>query len=247
MHVKVAELYQARLKTLFEYKDEGVQSLVQIAANSLVSTLRYDSRTGVQIMLKNTPSNLLPLVARNPRLHYTARRAFMEQAGKDGVESKENIDEWVLRNEVYLRTDGSDWGLISLDDADVVFSGSSEVVEDPETHESKYRAIKRMLPPTTGFAFLDECRERVFKIQPSTAAFQKTFDRLVGGVLNGLDWNNVFVAGGIVLGTLMCVDEGMDEKYKDNDIDMYFYGSQIRSPQITEPLTKFEKASHLPS
>src|SRR2546429_87149 len=74
MHVKAAGLYKVRLKTVLEDAREGVPSLTQMAANSLVSALRHDSGTGVQVMLNNTPSNLLPLVIRNPRLHYTAWR-----------------------------------------------------------------------------------------------------------------------------------------------------------------------------
>lgn len=46
----------------------------------------------------------------------------------------------------------------------------------------------------------------------------------MGGALNGLDWSNILVAGGMPLSTLLCVDESMDEKYKSNDIDMYIYG-----------------------
>jgi len=46
--------------------------------------------------------------------------------------------------------------------------------------------------------------------------------------LDGLDWSNIFVAGGMVLGTLLSVEE-MDapsaaDQWKGSDIDIYIYG-----------------------
>ena len=54
----------------------------------------------------------------------------------------------------------------------------------------------------------------------------------------------MFVAGGMALAALMCVDESMEGGYKDNDVDIYLYGPQICSPQIWETLAKFGKVFH---
>jgi hypothetical protein len=49
------------------------------------------------------------------------------------------------------------------------------------------------------------------------------------GLLKNLNWSNVFVAGGIVLGTLFSVDstDGQphrDPRWNSSDIDVYIYG-----------------------
>ncbi|KAJ7074718.1 hypothetical protein C8F01DRAFT_33937 [Mycena amicta] len=63
---------------------------------------------------------------------------------------------------------------------------------------------------------------------PSSSAFKARFDELSGGLLNGLDWNNVFVAGGIVLGALYSVTSPLSsvkgQDFKSSDIDIYIYG-----------------------
>lgn len=52
--------------------------------------------------------------------------------------------------------------------------------------------------------------------------YKKNFKELCHGVLKGLDWSNVFVAGGAVLGSLMNVPDR--SAFKDSDIDMFLYG-----------------------
>jgi hypothetical protein len=54
------------------------------------------------------------------------------------------------------------------------------------------------------------------------------------GLFSGLDWTNVFVAGGVVLGSLLTPDiptshndfehVNRPEEWKSSDIDMYIYG-----------------------
>lgn len=56
------------------------------------------------------------------------------------------------------------------------------------------------------------------------AEYISTFDRLTDGLLKGLNWANVFVAGGIALAALLCIQPEDVTKYKNSDIDMYIYG-----------------------
>lgn len=69
-------------------------------------------------------------------------------------------------------------------------------------------------------------RAQKIQIQPSTTAFKRTFDRLSDGLLKNLDWSNICVAGGIVLGTLLAVDAAPSivEQWAASDIDVYVYG-----------------------
>ncbi|KAJ6573300.1 hypothetical protein B0H10DRAFT_1964120 [Mycena sp. CBHHK59/15] len=142
----------------------------------------------------------------NPRPWYTADR----------------IDEWVLRNEKWLREAGdTHWehGLVTLNDADAVFESSVL------TKSARTITRPEHLP---GYEVLCEARESQIDIQPSLEVFKRTFEYMSDGLLKNLDWTNLMVAGGIVLGALISVanSEGVlspGELWKASDIDVYIY------------------------
>jgi hypothetical protein len=73
-------------------------------------------------------------------------------------------------------------------------------------------------------------------------AFKRTFAHMSDGLLKNLDWNNILVAGGFVLGTLLSVDspDGQpqrDPRWNSSDIDVYIYG--------LSPSQANEKVKHL--
>ncbi|KAJ7031761.1 hypothetical protein C8F04DRAFT_1185686 [Mycena alexandri] len=132
---------------------------------------------------------------------------------------------WIFENEKWLQQPHSErlpWssGLVTLEDSDIVFPQSSLTLIG--------RTITR--PVSTGFAVLDERRQSQIIIQPSTMAFAKQFDLMTDNLLKNLDWNNVFVAGGIVLGTLLSLEhdrKALDyatDHWESSDIDVYIYG-----------------------
>ncbi|KAK6512316.1 hypothetical protein TWF481_001204 [Arthrobotrys musiformis] len=225
-HLKSAELYRAKLAELLtnSQKPGAIPPLTTIAMNSMINSLREDpSPSNFETVIKHCPESLLGAMIDSPKLHYTSMLRFSEQKGWDKLKDDSKRDIWILKNEYFVRADGTDWGLLNLEDSDIVFGQCSKLVEN-EAGEPIYREITRKIAPTSGLQYLDQKRPRTIKIQPSTAAFKKTFDRLMGGALDGLDWNNILVAGGMSLSTLLCVDESMDEQFKSNDIDMYIYG-----------------------
>lgn len=80
------------------------------------------------------------------------------------------------------------------------------------------------------------------QVQPSISAFAKTFEQISDGLLRGLDWNNVCIAGGIALGALLSpnTSEGPtspQNPWKNSDIDMYIYG--------LEPAQANQKLQHV--
>ena len=100
-------------------------------------------------------------------------------------------------------------------DADVVFAGCQAT--------ERARVIVRQ--EVSGFTTLDTMRTPSISIQPSLDAFVEAFDVLTDGLLRGLDWANVFVAGGIVYHTLTAIDLPADRaKSLSSDIDLYIYG-----------------------
>ncbi|KAJ7110779.1 hypothetical protein C8R43DRAFT_1243019 [Mycena crocata] len=152
-----------------------------------------------------------------------SRPSKRQKADPEAVEAVKDIDEWILSHEKYLGDSerlGDDWhrGLITLADSDAVFPSS--------TKTDRARTIVR---PTTfpGYSVLDSARAPKIDIQPSTAAFKRTFDALSDGLLKNLDWSNIIVAGGIVLGTLLSLDGAPSEiaaQWAPSDIDVYVYG-----------------------
>ncbi|KAJ7885507.1 hypothetical protein B0H14DRAFT_2563838 [Mycena olivaceomarginata] len=133
-----------------------------------------------------------------------------------------DIDEWILSHEKYLGDNerlGNDWRqhpLITLQDADC------DAVFPTSIKTSQARTIIRR-PDFPGYKVLDGARSLTVDIQPSVAAFRAVFDRMTDGLLKNLNWNNVIVAGGIVLGVLLSVT-GAGEAWKASDLDIYLYG-----------------------
>ncbi|KAJ7150936.1 hypothetical protein C8R43DRAFT_924514 [Mycena crocata] len=151
--------------------------------------------------------------------------------------STKNIDDWILLNEKWLRDDNQmQWqrGLVTLDDADNVF---------PNSALSYSGRIITRLRPLNGYEVLCDAREPQISIQPSVEAFNRTFEYMSDGLLRNLNWNNLFVAGGMILGTLLSVNttpDGQplpDPRWASSDIDIYVYG--------LSPTAANEKIKHL--
>ncbi|KAK7013935.1 hypothetical protein R3P38DRAFT_3206507 [Favolaschia claudopus] len=142
--------------------------------------------------------------------------------------SDSKIDEWILLNEKWLRNEAlPDWryGMVTLEDANIVFPRST--LNDDLSARLVFRP--NALP---GYEILCHAREPHVGIQPSTVAFKRNFVHLTHGLLNSVDWNNVVVAGGIVLGalnvdlsnTIYAGPEYDSGKWTSSDVDVYIYG-----------------------
>ncbi|KAJ7200897.1 hypothetical protein GGX14DRAFT_571908 [Mycena pura] len=124
----------------------------------------------------------------------------------------------------------SDWrfGLVNLEDAEAMFPDS--------TVDTGARVITRpaMFP---GFHVLGALRHLHLCIQPSATLFKLQFDKMTGGLPKDLNWRNVIVAGGIVLGALHAVHRlspVTEEQWVTSDIDIYVYG--LDSKTATEKI-----------
>ncbi|KAJ7138503.1 hypothetical protein C8R43DRAFT_1019340 [Mycena crocata] len=197
-----------------------VPNLVDLAAERLSLE---DSES-----LDNIPLVILAAnISKWQRIPYPAMSRALLRISCEGESMEDpikSIDEWILLNEKWLR-DGNQvqWqqGLVTLDDADSVFPNS--------ILSNKGRTIKRpgALP---GYEVLCDAREPQITIQPSSEAFKRTFDSMSDGLLRHVNWSNLLVAGGIVLGTLLSVDTTAngqplpDPRWASSDIDIYIYG-----------------------
>lgn len=125
----------------------------------------------------------------------------------------------ILRNEIWLRkSQNSEWsqGLVR-------FSSQMDSVCPRATLKDTERILVR--EDMNGYKILDSKRPSSISIQRSVEQFASTFNHLSDGLLQGLDWTNVFVAGGMALGSLLCTNISEDgKKYVASDIDIYLYG-----------------------
>ncbi|KAJ3816571.1 hypothetical protein F5880DRAFT_1619170, partial [Lentinula raphanica] len=191
-------------------------------------------------------------------LPYTIRRVSTKGAkslrvGLEGVlEGKVEVsvdeDLWILENEKFLRQlrhgyegiplcmSNDRFGLVRVED----LVGMLDLVPVTclENLETVAWTLERSPLKVGCFSILtDKQRKRVF-MNPSDQKFHDRFHTMTGGILEGLNWDNVFVAGGMVLGTLVSPDitgstglSDLDlndlskpEEWESSDIDLYIYG-----------------------
>jgi len=161
-----------------------------------------------------------------------AKKAKREQA--DIPEN--DVDHWIIRNECWLRAEMDTFphwsvGLVALTNVDEMW----------ETSEVSNTSRKITRGDFAGFTFLDKKRTSFTYIQPSLPMFERKFQEMTYGQLNGIDWSNIFVAGGMVLGPLLSVEEkdapNTANQWKGSDIDIYIYG--------LDPAAANEKIRHI--
>lgn len=200
-------------------------SLASIAAGKVLETLQNsgDLVADVKIIVESLDSITLRQLLNDPRTPYRLLKTFLTLPQTLEAEDRRSvdIDEAVLQNEHYMRSRHSNEDsryLVSLEDL------SRILVKD--TQNNSHVSFTRKDPPKGGLEFLDELRKRELTIQPNSGCFCKVFERITHGILRGLDWSNVLVAGGMALTTLLHTDPSKDDDraVRDPDIDLYIYG-----------------------
>ena len=209
-------------------------SLVHLSTGKIIQMLEESENIDVDIrtIVKNLDDVNLRHLLRDSRLSYVLLRLFLRiiptVAGRETVLDTLNVDvdEAILRSEQYLRSRSSNLACIDHHVGLVTIEELSTILGKQSTDLKGTISLQRKDPLLGGFEFLDERRERNIEILANSKAFNTTFHRITKGILIGLDWNNVLVAGGIALTTLMHTDSDKDnnKSVKDPDIDIYLYG-----------------------
>ncbi|KZV86229.1 hypothetical protein EXIGLDRAFT_653432 [Exidia glandulosa HHB12029] len=187
------------------------------------------------------------------RLPYAVRCAGLALADKDTTEDERpkkktrsiddekfvaDADEWILRNETYLRllsrasrfaNEGKPWtfGLLRLEDLRVAIPGSEDFTPERADKSVAITIPRAQVESVPGFRVLEAKRADAVFVQPSIETFRERWASMTEDCLDGLDWTNVCVAGGLVLGALLTPDAPMANKPKEwvsSDIDLYVYG-----------------------
>ncbi|KAL0576150.1 hypothetical protein V5O48_005818 [Marasmius crinis-equi] len=155
-----------------------------------------------------------------------------------------SLDEWIPRNETYLRFLSQkrhlhyrlrnitwSYGLVKLEHLPYVLT---------ESFDSSPTHIKISRPTSLpGFSVLGEKRRKELFVQSSQTTFDDCWIAMTGGVLRGLDWSNIFVAGGSVLGTFLCppvTEQGVHtlEDWTSSDVDIFLWG--VSSDEAVEKI-----------
>ncbi|KAI9821640.1 MAG: hypothetical protein M1827_002221 [Pycnora praestabilis] len=215
----------------------GAASLTSVCVGKIIDDIESSNDlTGcVQHYVTNLEFPCILHILRDPRTPYLILRTFLNKTSKItsddinySVRPFIDIDEVVLANERYLRSRGPERnkdgkGLVTLQDVKTLFD-----LTDGALKPDRPVIITRKDPPKGGLEFLDTDRPRKLALHHDTDAFIRTFHRITNNILNGLDWKNVFVAGGMALATLHAVDDPMKSLWAHDsevncDIDIYLY------------------------
>ena len=200
-------------------------SLASIAVGKVLETLENsgDLAVDVKTIAESLSSTTLRQLLNDPRTPYQLLRTFLTlpQTLAEKDRRIADVDEAVLRNEHYMRSRENNRDgryLVLLEDLSEILANGPQ--------NNRPLSFTRKDPPKGGLEILDELRKRELTIQSSSAAFRTVFERITQGVLRGLDWSNVLVAGGIALTTLLHTDPSKDDDraVRDPDIDLYIHG-----------------------
>lgn len=230
----LAEAYiKAQLDKHSHQNELETSSLSSIAVGRTLDVLHNsdDQDRDASLIAENLSSTTLRQVLEDPRIPYQVLRVFLKLPQTIAVNERRivDVDEAIILNERYIRSRDNKDGkyLVSLEDLCDIASDSNPA---KGTRKSENKpAIATMVrkdPPKGGLEVLDYHRPRRLELNSSSASFSKVFDRITKGVLRGLDWRYVMVAGGMALTTLLHVYPSKDDdiEVKDPDIDIYIYG-----------------------
>ncbi|KAL8800663.1 MAG: hypothetical protein Q9182_005033 [Xanthomendoza sp. 2 TL-2023] len=207
-------------------------SLISASVTSILHALSTadNLQEDIKTIAENCNHAMLRHILKDPRTPYVVFRMLdaLPQTsihGKSGLRKLVDVDEAVLVSEQYVQTQKPKLGSSFL----LTLNGLANILGFPNA--KGVITFKRKTPPKGGFEFLDQKRKQSMQILGTDARWKETFDRATNGCLDGLDWNNVFIAGGVVLNTLLFtngwgndVAEPARKDMIECDIDLYLYG-----------------------
>ncbi|KAI5814127.1 hypothetical protein BZA77DRAFT_319653 [Pyronema omphalodes] len=189
--------------------EKQLPSLLSATVNQLFASLNEDLRPtseNVRVVRETCDKNenIRRHVLGSPKLSYAMCRLLIQDSA---------VDNWVLTNDAAIRKMNAEDqlnSLVKLNQGDLVWPGS-------QIMEGK-RVITRKLPPREVITVFDECRKKTVRVLPDDMAFSAAWKVATGGLLEGMDWSNIVVAGGICLGILTGEVETL------SDIDIFIHG-----------------------
>ncbi|KAL9584362.1 MAG: hypothetical protein Q9212_002177 [Teloschistes hypoglaucus] len=203
-----------------------VPSLLSLSLGRILEHLNQSTNLHEEVRdIAESHDSAIPLhLLRDPRTPYKLLRLLdtsrpVTYSERGGYRKLIDIDEAVLASEQYCRSADVEYRnnfLVTLHDLSVIHG---------PLDKNGIVSIKRKSPPKGGFEFFDAKRTPSIEFHGNDRSFIKTFDRVTHGILKGLDWNHVFVAGGMVFKTLLHTDISLDDlrDIAECDMDLYLY------------------------
>ncbi|KAL8709926.1 MAG: hypothetical protein Q9220_005376 [cf. Caloplaca sp. 1 TL-2023] len=202
----------------------SVPSLVSSAIGTLLKVLEssHDTSADISYIVRNIDSTTLRHLLQDARIPYpNFRQVHALVTTEDDAIDPVDIDEAILSRERFMHTKDRRF----LPDYLVTLKQLEGILRP--NYKDGYAEIIRKPSSKGFFEMLDAKRKDCVQFQPSDDAFASTFDEVTHGILQGLNWENVFVAGGMVLNTLLHAGDIDDNGWKDIkecDVDLYLYG-----------------------
>ncbi|KAL9046234.1 MAG: hypothetical protein Q9214_000881 [Letrouitia sp. 1 TL-2023] len=231
-------------------KDRRTQSLAELTIQKILNTLTssLNLRADVKRITETVDSQTLKLLLKDPRTPYPILYLLYEESAINNETQKNrkivDIDETILAGESNIRAvarENDRRYLVRLDDLRILFRPKNT---------AQSLNIKRKAPPRGGFEFYHELRPNAIRIYASDRSFSASFDRITERVLYGLDWSNVFAAGGAILTALSHTDDPPEEAWNiitQDRLELYLYGlTPMQANAKVEEIYRVWK-SNLPS
>ncbi|KAI9724114.1 MAG: hypothetical protein M1812_000833 [Candelaria pacifica] len=219
----------------------GAATLSSMSTGKIIELLKASDciEDEIRTLSANLDSTTIRDLLMDLRMPYFILRAFLHYPSDTELEALEDaraemdIDEVILAKEYHLRSKNSSVqseGLLRLDDLKLSIDRDASITRS-SPGENKHIMIERKEPPKGGLKLLDTYRPKQLQIQSDMVGFISSFKSITNDVLDGLNWDNVLVAGDIILKTLLQVapPNASDKKVKDRGfedwgIDIYVYG-----------------------
>ena len=229
-----------QLKTFYDQKNSQqtrtTPSLSSLSAGSILDALNSSgnpTRDATTIIV-NLNFTTLKQLLNDPRLSYQIFRvlhALLHLRTNEDWQGLVDIDEIVLRGERYVRSRGAanedGQYLVRLEELPHL-TYQSQVDHQQNSAQTTVLSFIRQDIRKGGLEVLDHVRNesQIVIINATDQSFNLTFKRITLGILDGLDWSNVFMAGGMALTTLMHTEPSGDDDLDviEPDIDLYIYG-----------------------
>lgn len=241
MHVTISSLTEQYLRSRIDLckiatkidhdgAENAITSLTSLASAKIIDSLAASDniQSDILTIANSLTTETLRQLFRDGRLPYVVLRDFLDlplgfKSGQT-MATLQDVDEAVMRNEAHVRSrsakDNQDARYL------VTLESLGKILGKSPSDPSATVTFRRKQPPPGGVEYYDHARERTATINITEKAYSETFQRITRGVLDGLEWNNVLVAGGIALITLLHTDKSKDDlpEVVDSDIDIYLYG-----------------------
>ena len=207
----------------------GAQSLklhaISAIAQSLGSSSNLDADVTTLLNSQHLPVPICDILS-HPNATYRSQCRVAEILQDDGDQSlpPSSLDDIIRVQESSIRASGDSGPYANY----LVDLGTLRDLTKPQPEW--YPTLLYPVPAihrrdTEGsFDVLGGLRPQKLFLNDTPATFISVFRRLTGNLLDGLDWDHVLVAGGMVLAALLQVDPGTDTQILDHDIDIFLYG-----------------------